>query len=583
MADTFCALPFRHLCIGPEGTARICCMTDELVSEHGAPMSLSQHTMDEIWNSAYMRNIRRAMLKGERLSACDVCYASEAATGQSYRTSTGLQPFDGPPESISTMRKYGAAAGFRVDERPGFVKLEVSNLCNLKCRMCYGAASSQIERDPVHSRWSGGVEPMHAVWRGERARIGPEPRIGVRTSGLERHDIADGGYCRWTDGHATFSVPLHRDSAATFLTIRFHASAARGQEFRIIVNGRPMRRGIFVPGATDVDIDLRDVDLGDMLVLEIISSTIVDTPDQPQRGIALRDIELHRSVPDPDVATRPVLLSSRLAVDGPWYTDRALLSDDVLKPDGSLKRLYITGGEPLLNANVADLLARLTQSGEARRIHLQLSSNCTSIDRRVIDSIKQFHRAELLVSLDAVGPAYEYIRYPARWTSVAANVRKLQAAGLTCWVTPVVHTYNILGLVDLYRYCDDEGLELYLNVLARPQWLAIQHLPPRLRQAAAARLRDYYDRDCREANRAAVLQLSRYLDELEAPTDHDALREFMLFTNDLDATRHQAFTAVHAEFVALLAQDGFTWTDETRFVGDGQKTVPARERAYAWL
>ncbi|MCW5745754.1 MAG: SPASM domain-containing protein [Alphaproteobacteria bacterium] len=117
MSKTFCALPFQHLCIGPEGTARVCCVAHDLVSEHGAPMSLNIHTMDEIWNSAYMRNVRRGMLKGERISACEVCYESEAASGQSYRTHTGLEPISGRRQSAATLAKYGAAAGFRVDQR----------------------------------------------------------------------------------------------------------------------------------------------------------------------------------------------------------------------------------------------------------------------------------------------------------------------------------------------------------------------------------------------------------------------------------------------------------------------------------
>src|SRR5262245_24055601 len=199
---TFCALPFKHLCIGPEGTARICCVAHDFVSEHGAPMSLNLNTMDEIWNSAYMRNIRRGMLRGERISACEVCYESEAASGQSYRTHTGSEPIGGHPIASRDVEKYGVGAGYRVSEWPKFIKLWVSNLGNLKSRMCYGAASSQIERDTVHNRWSGSVEPMHAVCRGVSARVGPEPRIGVRTSGVHKHEYCDGQVRAWTDGHA---------------------------------------------------------------------------------------------------------------------------------------------------------------------------------------------------------------------------------------------------------------------------------------------------------------------------------------------------------------------------------------------
>src|SRR6266496_5601488 len=117
MSDKFCAFPFRHLCVGPEGTARVCCVTPERVTEHGAPMSLNVHTFDEIWNSAYMRNIRRAMLKGEPVSACEVCYESEATTGQSYRMTTGLQPIQGRLQNQADLARYGQPSGFRVDQR----------------------------------------------------------------------------------------------------------------------------------------------------------------------------------------------------------------------------------------------------------------------------------------------------------------------------------------------------------------------------------------------------------------------------------------------------------------------------------
>src|SRR5829696_7537215 len=208
MSETFCGLPFQHLCMGPEGTARLCCVTPDLVTEHGAPMSLNVHTMDEIWNSAYMRDIRRAMVKGERISACEVCYKNEALTGQSYRTSTGLLPVGRKPVTRAQMTEFGPRSGYKAESQPTFLKLEIGNLCNLKCRMCYSAASSQIERDPVHNIWNGGGEPLHAVWLGETARIGPEPFIGVRTSGVYPSELIEGEIRCWTDGRAIFHVPL---------------------------------------------------------------------------------------------------------------------------------------------------------------------------------------------------------------------------------------------------------------------------------------------------------------------------------------------------------------------------------------
>src|SRR5436190_4186592 len=122
MSNTFCALPFQHLCVGPESTARICCVTTEMVTEYGAPMSLNVHTLDEIWNSAYMRNVRRAMLKGERISTCETCYQSEKVTGVSYRTTVGAEPLGNGLVRPEDMKRF-AASGFRVESRPAFLKL----------------------------------------------------------------------------------------------------------------------------------------------------------------------------------------------------------------------------------------------------------------------------------------------------------------------------------------------------------------------------------------------------------------------------------------------------------------------------
>ncbi len=586
MSKTFCALPFQHLCIGPEGTARVCCVAHDFVSEHGAPMSLNLHSMDEIWNSAYMRSVRRGMLKGERISACEVCYESEAASGQSYRTHTGLEPISGRRQTPASMGKYGATSGYRVDQRPRFIKLEISNLCNLKCRMCYGAASSQIERDPVHSRWSGGVEPLHAIWRGRSARLGPEPRIGVRVSGLYPHEYYDNAVRSWTDGHAIFSVPLYAGTHLDSLEITFHRAGVKGQRYQVVINGRPVARGILLDAEHPVSIDLDDIEGDSELIVEVLSNKIIEKAGEPERGVPLSAIVLHRHIPETMTGetTRPQLLSRQMGGEGPWYMDDGKVFDDVLKSVDTLERLYITGGEPLINERVAEIVEYLVDTGAAGRIHLELSTNCTSVDARYIERIKKFRRVELLLSLDAVGDTYEYIRYPARWSVVDANVRKLKHEhGLVCKVPPVVQVYNILGLVDLYRYCDAMDFEVTMNILHMPDRLAIHHLPPRVRKAAAARLLDYHDTDCRSFSKPSVLSLARYLDGLDTPFNRDVVRELMLFTNDLDASRGQSFRRTHAELVQLLAEDGFEWTDETRFAAGALKMRPARERDYAWL
>lgn len=586
MSKTFCALPFKHLCIGPEGTARTCCVSHDFISDQGAPMSLTTSSMDQIWNSAYMRGIRRAMLRGEHISACEVCYESESASGQSYRTHTGLEPVAGHKMDVGSVSAFGAGAGYRVASRPSFIKLEVSNLCNLKCRMCYGAASSQIERDPVHSRWSGGVEPLHAIWRGATARIGPEPRIGVMNSGLSSPEYVGGQLRAWTDGHAILNLPLEAGTKLEKLVITLHPGGRPGLRYRIVINGHRVARGRVTDTAEPIEIDLRGRFGGPALVIEILSDTSIENAGGPERGLVLTEILLHRAF-DQDGSVgflQPRILASGGRHEGPWYMDDAKVFGDTLGSYDGLERLYITGGEPLIHERVRQILEYLVDRNAASRIHLELSTNCTTVQPGFIELVKQFKRAELLLSLDAVGETYDYIRHPANWKTVEANVREFKYGhGLICKVPPVVQVYNVLNLVELFRYCDAMEFDITLNILHMPDRLAIHHLPPSVRRVAARRLRAYAEADCRELTRPQVVSLADYLDSLTAPLNRPLLRELMLFTNDLDATRGQDFQKTHAEFVRLAAEDGFEWTREIRFAKGDTRPRPAKDRDYAWI
>jgi len=394
---------------------------------------------------------------------------------------------------------------------------------------------------------------------------------------------------RWTDGHAVFNVPVQVGTRLGDLEICFHQSGTRNQHFEVVVNGVLVTQGLLRSGTETLRLDLgalqHRIGIQSELVLEILSSTFIDTAASVRRGVPLSSIVLERKVDSStDAWVRPEVVSGREALPGPWYMDDAKVFGDVLQSTDSLERLYITGGEPLINERVSAVLQHLVDTGAAERIHLEISTNCTSSNLDQINRLKKFRRVELLLSLDAVGESYNYIRYPARWESIDKNVRRLKLEHqLVCKVPPVVQAYNILGLVDLYRYCDAMNLEVTLNVLHLPDRLAIHHLSPSVRKAAAAKLFEYHDTDCLPFSKPQVLALARYLDELSTPMNGEVLREFMLFTNDLDATRGQSFRVTHAEFVELLAQDGFEWTDETRFVGNAAPNRSARERDYAWL
>ncbi len=103
-SNTFCALPWMHLSSRPDGSMRTCCTSNAssvqdpdsnkkigggqvgvVKREDGVPANFNTTTLEEAWNSSYMRNVRKMMLRGEKPAPCLKCYKEEDAGHYSKR------------------------------------------------------------------------------------------------------------------------------------------------------------------------------------------------------------------------------------------------------------------------------------------------------------------------------------------------------------------------------------------------------------------------------------------------------------------------------------------------------------------
>ena len=87
MSKTFCPLPWIHIASRPNGDVRLCATANAsgdssnkvagLVKEGNTPLNLRDHTLEEVWNCEYMRNVRLTMLRGEQPASCLKCFKEE--------------------------------------------------------------------------------------------------------------------------------------------------------------------------------------------------------------------------------------------------------------------------------------------------------------------------------------------------------------------------------------------------------------------------------------------------------------------------------------------------------------------------
>lgn len=129
------------------------------MTSEGRDLSLQQDTLGQIWNSDYLRSVRRRMLSGLGVDDCHKCYATEAGGQTSLRQVMNASfawrlEADGD-EGLFKATEDCLDSGGNMPF-PSALHLWLGNHCNLKCRMCSPMFSSRIAADEVHAAWFSG-------------------------------------------------------------------------------------------------------------------------------------------------------------------------------------------------------------------------------------------------------------------------------------------------------------------------------------------------------------------------------------------------------------------------------------------
>jgi MoaA/NifB/PqqE/SkfB family radical SAM enzyme len=239
------------------------------------------------------------------------------------------------------------------------------------------------------------------------------------------------------------------------------------------------------------------------------------------------------------------------AVPENWLRNSPLLRDSMDELAPGLAMLEFLGGEPLLFDEHFDLLALLVDGGHAGHIELRYVTNGTRLPPRAAGLWPHFKRVGLQVSLDGIGPRFEYLRHPARWDAVVGNIDAFRTVADRVDVTTNA-TFSLLSayyLPELFAWARGRGLRCTLNSLGDPRWLDARTLPPKAKEVVRARLAgDKSGAD--ESERSNVDALLDLMDSEDWSAEE--LPSFRLRTRLQDEYRGESFETTFPELAALL-------------------------------
>jgi MoaA/NifB/PqqE/SkfB family radical SAM enzyme len=130
--------------------------------------------------------------------------------------------------------------------------------------------------------------------------------------------------------------------------------------------------------------------------------------------------------------------------------------DEILPELYTAKVVKFTGGEPFLIPQVKQVIEFLVDEDIAPAVILQFITNGTVDITEYYDLLSFFKHVNITVSVDAIGPRYEYIRSGANWNTTEKNIlniKKNAPANVKVGVTALPMALNINNLHEVESWC----------------------------------------------------------------------------------------------------------------------------------
>lgn len=141
LPSKICMLPWVSIEASPVGTTRPCCLAnDEITKPDGSKYSLKENTLEDIYHSVYMQDLRADFLAGNKPMTCQKCWDEEDAGRTSKRMNS----------RIRLKAYYDQVDWQNTDpDQLWFIDLKLGNICNLKCRICGSWSSSKWAKEEI--------------------------------------------------------------------------------------------------------------------------------------------------------------------------------------------------------------------------------------------------------------------------------------------------------------------------------------------------------------------------------------------------------------------------------------------------
>lgn len=229
------------------------------------------------------------------------------------------------------------------------------------------------------------------------------------------------------------------------------------------------------------------------------------------------------------------------------------LKDYVFENIGQLENVYLAGGEPMLMKQNKEFLQKLLV--ENPNVTLRVNTNLSHTNTGVFDLLCKFKNVHWTISVESIGPQYEYIRYMGKWQDFVENLNVIKKLNHKISFNMLYFLLNHKSIFDCIDYLSGLGFHpnsFVIGPLYKPEPLNILNLP----EQSLARIRSKLTEKINE--RTGYLLQNSYENILSYLTDtrfHANIENTKKMLEQLDKRRNMNFRKVFPELEDILYAD----------------------------
>ena len=211
--------------------------------------------------------------------------------------------------------------------------------------------------------------------------------------------------------------------------------------------------------------------------------------------------------------------------------------------NSNLKRVEHFGGEPFHNTKVLEHTRMLVDMDYAKNIVLYFNTNGTHVPNAEYQELfKHFKLVEFNLSIDSIDSMFEYIRHPAKWSSLMKTVEWCNKQNNFIWgIVTTVSTLNVWYLPEILKTFDGwNKTNVFLNILENPTYYNIKNIPPHIKEVIADKLKS----DPRFKSIIAFMDSVKY--------DQKQWESFKFWTKQKDDYRNNNFQFTFPEYHSII-------------------------------